>query len=318
MNAAAAVPSVSHAFRHEALLYAGEDDFIARTVAFIAGGIAHDEAALVIVSAPKIDRIRAALNGEAGRVEFMDMTKVGHNPARIIPAWYDFVARHGGGGRKLRGVGEPISAERDPAALAECHRHEALLNLAFADSGDWWLLCPYDVTTLPRSVVDEAQRNHPYILEDGAHRSSPTARDLTAISEPFADPLADPPARTPEFVFDVTGLAAVRVLVRQQAREAGLPEARVIDAVLAADEIATNSVRYGGGAGILRLWTDGRAIACEIRDEGWIDEPLIGRQRPPVSQSGGRGHWLVNQMCDLVQVRSSRAGTIVRFFVGPA
>jgi phosphate/sulfate permease len=44
---------------------------------------------------------------------------------------------------------------------------------------------------------------------------------------------------------------------------------------------------------------------------------LVGRRRPPVSQSGGRGHWLVNQMCDLVQVRSSRAGTTVRFFVGP-
>jgi len=39
---------------------------------------------------------------------------------------------------------------------------------------------------------------------------------------------------------------------------------------------------------------------------------LVGRLPPPVDQYGGRGLWLVNQLCDLAQIRSSPDGTVVR------
>jgi MEDS: MEthanogen/methylotroph, DcmR Sensory domain len=64
---------------------------------------------------------------------------VAANPARIIPAWRDFVASVDGRGH-ARGIGEPIWAERTPAELVECQRHETLLNLAFAGVPAWWLL----------------------------------------------------------------------------------------------------------------------------------------------------------------------------------
>ena len=54
-----------------------------------------------------------------------------------------------------RGIGEPISAARAADELVECQRHESLLNLAFP-SAPLWLLCPYDVETLPPDVLDEA------------------------------------------------------------------------------------------------------------------------------------------------------------------
>ncbi|HWG98689.1 MAG TPA: ATP-binding protein, partial [Pilimelia sp.] len=67
----------------------------------------------------------------------------------------------------------------------------------------------------------------------------------------------------------------------------------------------------------IRLWRDGAALICEIRDAGYItDRPLLGRQRPTIDQTGGRGLWLANQLCDLVQIRSTTAGTIVRLHVG--
>ena len=220
-------------------------------MAFITDGVDNDEPVLVVVDAPKIDKIRASLDGMADRVRFADMADVGRNPARIIPAWRDFVNEHKGSGRRLRGIGEPISADRSSAALVECHRHESLLNLAFADSGDWWLLCPYDLASLPDDVVEEALRNHPFVLEDGAHHASPSAHDLATIEAPFDDPLPDPPAGTSEFEFDSTGLAAVRMLVRHAAAEAGFGEIRAGDLVLAADEVATNSIRHGGGSGVL-------------------------------------------------------------------
>ena len=222
-----------------------------------------------------------------------------------------------GSGRRLRGIGDPISVDRSSAALVECHRHESLLNLAFADSGDWWLLCPYDLASLPDDVVEEALRNHPFVLEDGAHRASPSALELATIEAPFDDPLPDPPAGTSEFEFDSTGLAAVRMLVRHAAAEAGFGEIRASDLVLAANEVATNSIRHGGGSGVLRVWTEGHTVLCDIHDAGRIEEPLLGRSRPTLDQIGGRGLWLVNELCDLVQIRSCPAGTIVRLHVGP-
>jgi hypothetical protein len=36
--------------------------------------------------------------------------------------------------------------------------------------------------------------------------------------------------------------------------------------VLAVDEVATNSLRHGGGRGTLRIWRDADAVVCEVRD----------------------------------------------------
>jgi anti-sigma regulatory factor (Ser/Thr protein kinase) len=51
---------------------------------------------------------------------------------------------------------------------------------------------------------------------------------------------------------------------------------------------------------------------CEVRDRGRIVEPLVGRLPPPLDRHGGRGLWLVNHLCDLVQIRSTEAGSVVR------
>ena len=82
--------------------------------------------------------------------------------------------------------------------------------------------------------------------------------------------------------------------------------------VLAVDELASNSIRYGDGAGVLRCWREERHVLCEVEDGGRIDDPLVGRTRPEPQARGGRGVWLVNQMCDLVQIRCGSAGSVVR------
>jgi anti-sigma regulatory factor (Ser/Thr protein kinase) len=308
-------PSPASAFRHEALFYAGEDEFLAGTVPFVVDGLEREESVLVVVNGPKIDALRNVLKSAADDVQFADMADIGRNPARIIPAWRDFVNANGGGTRRLRGIGEPMSTDRSEAAITECHRHESLLNLAFADTGEWWLLCPYDTATLPSEVVAEAYRTHPFLFEAGRHRSSPWARDLSGVGVPFEDPLPDPPANTPELAFDAGGLAGVRMLVRDLGAKARLRATRLADLVLAADEVATNSIRHGGGRGTLRVWVDDHAVFCDVRDAGRLDDPMVGRRRPRPDQIGGRGLWLVNQLCELVQIRSSTAGTTVRLHV---
>ena len=49
-----------------------------------------------------------------------------------------------------------------------------------------------------------------------------------------------------------------------------------------------------------------------MRDDGRIEDPLVGRERPRPDQANGRGLWIANQLCDLVQVRSGHDGTEVR------
>jgi len=92
----------------------------------------------------------------------------------------------------------------------------------------------------------------------------------------------------------------------------GLGEARAGDAVTAVNEVASNSLRHGGGSGVLRTWPTDDSLVFEVSDEGVIDAPLVGRVRPGYDAPGGRGLWMVNQLCELVQVRSSSTGTTVR------
>jgi anti-sigma regulatory factor (Ser/Thr protein kinase) len=81
---------------------------------------------------------------------------------------------------------------------------------------------------------------------------------------------------------------------------------------MATNEIASNSVRHGGGGGILRIWKDDGSVICEVGDRGRITSPLVGRKRPDLAQESGYGIWLANQLCDLVQVRCFDKGSAVR------
>lgn len=298
-------------FVHEALLYSGADAFLGGTVPFIRRGLDAGEPVLVLVGAAKIARLRLALGQHACRVVFSDMAVVGANPARIIPIWQDFVREHSAPGHPVRGIGEPIWAQRSPAELVECHRHESLINLAF-DGTPARLLCPYDTDALGEPVIAEALRTHPSVADRDGTRASATYRGLEAIAEPFDDPLPDPAADARELGFDVESLPTVRGYVACLAGEAGLRSSRRSDLVLAVNEIATNSVRHAGGSGTLLVWTDDDFLLAEVRDRGRIDKPLAGRERPSREQQSGRGLWIANQLCELVQVRSFPSRNAVR------
>lgn len=316
MSASTTASPATHAspdaFRHEALLYSGDAGFLDGTLPFVREGVAAGEPVLVVVSAERIRGLRSALGDDADRVCFTDMAEVGKNPARIIPAWRAFLDDNGGGTRRLRGIGEPIWSTRSPAELAECQRHEALLNVAFVGSGPWWLLCPYDVASLPADVIHEAERTHPYVAERGSHRTSHACRDLEAMAAPFDAPLPPPPVPHLEMAFDADDLPSLRRLVADRAGRVGLAASGTDELVLAVHEVAANSVRHGGGRGVLRIWQEDDRLVCEVTDSGHIVEPLIGREQPPLDGPSGRGLWLVNQLCDLVQLRSYPHGTVVR------
>jgi anti-sigma regulatory factor (Ser/Thr protein kinase) len=300
-------------FRHEALFYAGDDQFVEACVTFIKAGLEADEPTLVVALADKLEKLREALGPDAERVQFADMDTVGRNPARIIPAWQEFVDEHAEPGVRLRGIGEPIFPARDPHELVECERHEALLNLAFAGADRFWLMCPYDTDALPAEVIAQARRNHPYVAH-GEHRElSADYIGDEAIAQPFAAELPEPPEDAAEVSFVHGELAKVRRLVAEHCSRAGLEE-RCAEVVFAVNEIATNSLEHAGGSGLLRMWRADERFVAEIRDAGRLDDPLADRRAPALGNNTGRGLWLVNQLCDLLQVRSFPGELVVRMY----
>jgi anti-sigma regulatory factor (Ser/Thr protein kinase) len=298
-------------FAHQAMLYAGLDEFVDGTLSFVRAGLEAGESVLVAVDAAKVSRLQHDLGDDARRVQFEHMERIGANPARIIPVWRAFVdAQPPGAG--FRGVGEPIWAARSAAELAESQRHEALLNLAFAGSAAWQLLCPYDTSTLSADVIDEAHRSHPTIVAGDGHYPSATCRSLDEIAAPCDWPLPEAPDGVMQLPFTHAGLAAVRSFVRDRAGQMGLGHARRDDLVLAVDEVAANTLRHGSGDPVVRMWAEPGSVMCEVADRGRFDEPLAGRVLPAPDAEGGRGLWICNQVCDLVQIRSFENGTVVR------
>jgi anti-sigma regulatory factor (Ser/Thr protein kinase) len=289
------------AFRHQALFYAGDDDFVARTVPFLRDGVHRDEPVLVVVPGRKIPLLRDGLGRDADGVTFADMADVGANPARIIPAWRAFVAERPG---PARGIGEPIFPERGQDELVECQRHEALLNVAFADALGFDLVCPYDTEAMPAAVVDEALRTHPLVHDGG---SSPVYRD--GLRD---DPLPPPPADRVEYEYGAGPVGGVHRFVIARALAAGLAPSRALDRAVAVHELAIKPIRHASGRGEVAFWVEPGEVVCEVRDDGVIADPLVGRVRPREAQESGRGVWIVNQLCDLVQLRTSDAGTVVR------
>ena len=305
-------------FRHEAFLYSGDEHFLAGADAFVRSALDADEAVLVAVVEPRATLLRDALGRDAERIGFLDMANVGRNPARIIPAWQDWVDRHASDARGFRGIGEPIWAGRTPSEVAECQIHEQLLNTAFDAGPGWWLLCPYDVAALPASVIESAHTSHPGIVADDTRSPSAGYRHAVPGCRALAgEPLEEPPGPVFEFGFDLSSLGEVRDRVARFAEPVGGRAAD--DAVLVVSELAANSIKYGGGAGTLRLWRDGLSLVCEVRDDGAITDPLAGRRRPSVTTRGKAGLWMVNQVCDLLQIRSAPGtGTVVRARLGMA
>jgi anti-sigma regulatory factor (Ser/Thr protein kinase) len=174
-------------------------------------------------------------------------------------------------------------------------------------------MCPYDADRLAPEVLKVATHNHRVLAEDGHEHPSDDYRDPTAIQAPFTGPLPDPPPTAHELRFDSPrDLGVVRHFVAHRAHAGGVSGERMEGFVLAIDEVVTNSLRHGGGAGAMRIWSEDHSVVCDVSDAGVIAEPLVGRIRPALDRSDGRGLWIANHFCDLVQIRSSAAGTTVR------
>lgn len=299
---------------HQALLYGSEEEFLAATVPFIREGLERDEPIQIATTDRNTGWLRAALGGDAGRVTWSTSSRCYRHPVRALAAMYRTAHRARPDGRRLRIIGEPWWTARTAPEAKEWIRYESLINSALADA-HVALLCPYDTTAIDQDLLTDVARTHPELVECGQPRPSPVYADPAAFNTEYnSSPLPELPAPNLWLKFSrAEQLATLRDFVSSHARQIGADSRSVAPFVQAVDEVATNAIEHGGGAGVLQVWAGHQTLLCEVSDAGaGLRDPLAGQLPRPPGQVGGCGLWLARQFSDLLELHSDPAGTTVR------
>ncbi|MFI6205834.1 anti-sigma factor RsbA family regulatory protein [Streptomyces sp. NPDC051041] len=289
------------AFDHRIAVFDSDDGFLAAALPFLAEGLAApDEPSPVAIAAPrKLDLLRDALGGDAGRVRCVPHTDwYTGSAANAVAQGAGYLAAHAGPGGRIRLLMEPVwggRAGRSVRESAEWIRYEALTNLLFAPFPTT-ALCAYDVRVAGPAVVAAARRAHPDtdVYEDPVR----LAAELDAV--PLPAPPADAHRLAPPDADAVQAWAVAR----------GLP---VAEAELFATAVAETAAFLGPLTGAALLWGEPPACVCELRAARRVDDPLAGFVPPPATApQPGQGLWYARQVCAYVDVRDDAAGAAVR------
>ncbi|HEY2579018.1 MAG TPA: sensor histidine kinase [Streptosporangiaceae bacterium] len=308
-----ATAAASDGLNHHALFYRDQREYLAPVTSFVLDGLASGQPAFIAVPGAIGQLLRGRLGAQSSQLAHADMAETGRNPARIIPELLTFLDRHDG--QHCRVVTEPVWPGRSDAELCETARHEALINVAFAGT-PVSILCPYHTDGQAGSVLEWAHCTHPSVTSDGVTGPSTSYAGAGSLPPECDNPLPDPPPTADTLSYS-TDLWPIRRLVASCADRGGLSGDRSANLVLAASEIAANTLRHTDGGGTLHVWQTRRELLCQLQDGGWITDPLAGRRRRPAIERG-HGLWLVNQVCDLVELRTGQAGTTVRLHMNLA
>ena len=208
----------------------------------------------------------------------------------------DFVDSHPG--RRTRMVGEPIWRGRTPRETAEATRHEALINLAFADAevDDPLPLRP----VARRRRMSCSHLTHPELIRDGACSANPEyaaselRRSTRIRCRPAPDAAATPAGRR---------LGELRRWLHPQleARRPGSGIARD-DLTVAVNEAAGNAILHGGGPADVGVWREpGRMSARSPTPGGSTTRSPAGgarrRSRPTAAGCGSRTSCATSRSC---------------------
>jgi anti-sigma regulatory factor (Ser/Thr protein kinase) len=285
---------------------------VAKMASFVREGCEKGDPVLSVTSRAKNEALREALGDLAAGVDFRDAVGWYRHPYETLAAYDRYVAEHANG-HIVRVIGEPVWSDRSPAAVREWARYESVLNHAFAES-PVWIVCPYDASTLPDEVVEQASHTHPEVVRpqrtDASPHFEPPQRFVEHV---MTDDPAAPPPEARALSFDGSDYGAVRDFVLVNGARAGLQMERLEELTLAVTELVTNAALHGRPPVIVRIWPDNAAVVCEVEDAGGgFHDALTGYTEPPPASPSGRGLWIVRRVCDCVDVLRGEGRFAVR------
>jgi anti-sigma regulatory factor (Ser/Thr protein kinase) len=302
--------SPSPGFVHEALMYRDEAEFDAAMHKFLQEAAAAGEPVLVALPGPHLEHVRRGLEDMMADARFEDLEHVGRNPSCLLSMIEEWVVSHDG---HARVVSEVVWPGRSHSEAVEALRHEALVNHALAESGAT-IMSPFDAAHLDEDIVAAVEMTHPTVVDGGQRRAgaSYTGPMSTAFDELW--PLQDPAGPVSEHPL-AGSLLELRRAIAADPVLGSLSAERRSDLVFAINEAASNAVKHGDKACMTRIWLDGDEVVTEVSTQAAIADLMAGRRRPAADALQGRGLWLINQLCDLVEMRSDSSGTRLRMHI---
>ena len=298
-------------FQHQALIYRRRRRVSGRDRSLPAGRARGRGRPLVAVGPIQTRMLERSWGGpEAGRegVRFVDMREARPQPRLDHPVLARVRRRQAGAGR-CGGSGNPSpgGTQRGGAGGVPAARGAAQRRLRPREPA-WSLLCPYDAGSLDAEILEKVAHSHPMVYRRRRRR-----RELLQFDpggDAFAGELAAARRARWRLAFGVTELGEVRRRVAAAAGRPGMdrlasptssPPPASSPPTASCTAVATASC--GSGTRRSGCWPRSRTAGCGSRSR-WS-----AGVRPNISQEGGRGLWLANQLCDLVQIRSDERGT---------
>jgi anti-sigma regulatory factor (Ser/Thr protein kinase) len=294
--------------RHGAFAYEGDDEYVTRSLGFLKEGLEAGEGCIVAHTRDGIAMMRDALGRDAERVSFVDVGAVYTRPARALAAYCGTLARELRTAPSVRAVADlQISPMREE--WGEWVGYEALTNLAYSHLPAW-VVCTYDVNRVPDAVLDEMGRTHSEVLDDGWRASGrfEDPRELVRRLEPEPEPL--PQLRSLAAGDDLEGF---RERLACELTAAKVPGSTALDMLVAANEVAANAVRHGGGIAEVRAGSAAGRFVCEVIDSGGgFEDPAAGYLVPRAGI--GKGLWVARQLAWRLESFHSPRGFTVRLW----
>jgi len=294
--------------RHGAFVYEGDDEYVAHSLAFLKEGLETGEGCIVAHTRDGIAMMREALGRDADRVSYVDVGSVYTRPARALAAYCGALRRQLRGAPSVRAVAYlqigPFQEEWD-----EWVGYEAMTNLAYSHLPAW-VVCTYDVSGVPDAVLEEMERTHSEVLDDGWRASDHFEDPREVVRSLTPEPELLPQLRS---LSPGNDLERFRERLANELMAAKVPEATALDMLVAGTEVAANAVRYGGGIEEVRVGTAGGRFVCEVIDRGGgFDDPAAGYLVPRAGT--GSGLWVARQLAWRLESFHSPRGFTVRLW----
>jgi anti-sigma regulatory factor (Ser/Thr protein kinase) len=296
--------------RHDALVYDSQDAYLARAVPFLEEGIEADEGVVVAHTKPGLAMMREALGPHVAHVRFVDVSSAYTRPAKALAAYHRVFVEQLRETPTLRAVAD-VQFGPDPAEWDLWTGYEAVFNRSFAHL-PVWVMCSYDANRAPDPIIEGVWQTHPEVVADGIRRTSDRYEDpdrllrrVTPVPAPLFELHSIPFGRDVE---------AFRERLTGELAAAQVSEARALEMLLAASEVAANAVRHGGGVEDVRVGRAQGRFVCEIVDRGaGFDDPAAGYLAP---REGVRsGLWVARQLTWRIEFFRSPKGFTARIWL---
>jgi anti-sigma regulatory factor (Ser/Thr protein kinase) len=295
--------------RHNAYIYDATEDFVASSAKFLRDGLEKGEGGLVFNSRPGLAAIREELGSDAERVLFVDNGYAFTRPAKTLAFYNRAYVEAFAKNDSVRAISHSQPGS-DPSEGKQWVGFESVINHSFSHLPAW-VLCSYNANTAPDATLENVWRTHPEVITRSGLTGSDRFEDPDTLLRGIApQPRALAGLRSIPFG-DVEQFREnlARELVAEQ-----VPEAKALEMLLAATEVAENAIRHGGGVRDVRVGrVDGRFV-CEIVDPGdGFDDPTAGYLAPRAGR--GTGLWVARQLTWEIEFLRSASGFTTRIWL---